>query len=113
MRQALYVVMKNKKPLKDRLALVTGASRGIGRAVALALAQHGAHVVIAARTIGALEELDDEIREAGGKATLLQLDSPRATRSISSGRRCSSAGASSTSSSATPASSARCRRCTT
>lgn len=66
--------MKQKKPLKDRLALVTGASRGIGRAVALALAQNGAHVVIAARTIGALEELDDEIRAAGGKATLLQLD---------------------------------------
>ena len=66
--------MKNKKPLKDRLALVTGASRGIGRAVALALAQNGAHVVVAARTIGALEELDDEIRKGGGKATLLQLD---------------------------------------
>jgi NAD(P)-dependent dehydrogenase (short-subunit alcohol dehydrogenase family) len=66
--------MKNKKPLKDRLALVTGASRGIGRAVALALAQNGAHVVVAARTIGALEELDDEIRKGGGKATLLQMD---------------------------------------
>jgi NAD(P)-dependent dehydrogenase (short-subunit alcohol dehydrogenase family) len=66
--------MKNKKPLKDRLALVTGASRGIGRAVALARAQNGAHVVIAARTIGALEELDDEIRKGGGKATLLQID---------------------------------------
>jgi NAD(P)-dependent dehydrogenase (short-subunit alcohol dehydrogenase family) len=66
--------MKNKKPLKDRLALVTGASRGIGRAVALALAQNGAHVVVAARTIGALEELDDEIRKGGGKATLLQVD---------------------------------------
>jgi NAD(P)-dependent dehydrogenase (short-subunit alcohol dehydrogenase family) len=66
--------MKNKKPLKDRLALVTGASRGIGRAVALALGQAGAHVVIVARTIGALEELDDEIRAGGGKATLLQLD---------------------------------------
>ena len=68
------VIMKNKKPLKDRIALVTGASRGIGRAVALALAQHGAHVVVVARTIGALEELDDEIRKDGGKATLLQLD---------------------------------------
>jgi NAD(P)-dependent dehydrogenase (short-subunit alcohol dehydrogenase family) len=66
--------MKQKKPLKDRLALVTGASRGIGRAVALGFAQAGAHVVIAARTIGALEELDDDIRAQGGKATLLQLD---------------------------------------
>ena len=65
--------MKNKKPLKDRLALVTGASRGIGRAVALALAE-GAHVIVAARTNGALEELDDEIRKAGGKATILKLD---------------------------------------
>ncbi|MFA5898716.1 MAG: SDR family NAD(P)-dependent oxidoreductase [Hyphomicrobium sp.] len=66
--------MKNKKPLKDRLALVTGASRGIGRAVALGLAKAGAHVVVVARTIGALEALDDEIRADGGKATLLQLD---------------------------------------
>ncbi len=66
--------MKTKKPLKERLALVTGASRGIGRAVALALAKHGAHVVITARTVGGLEELDDEIRAQGGKATLLQLD---------------------------------------
>lgn len=66
--------MKNNKPLKDRLALVTGASRGIGRSIALGLAEAGAHVVVVARTIGALEELDDEIRAAGGKATLLQLD---------------------------------------
>ena len=66
--------MKNKKPFQDRLALVTGASRGIGRAVALGLAKAGAHVVITARTVGALEELDDEIRAAGGKATLVALD---------------------------------------
>ncbi len=66
--------MKSKKPLKERLALVTGASRGIGRAVALELAKQGAHVVITARTVGGLEELDDEIRAAGGKATLLPLD---------------------------------------
>lgn len=66
--------MKSNKPLKDRLALVTGASRGIGRSIALGLAKAGAHVVVVARTIGALEELDDEIRAAGGKATLLQLD---------------------------------------
>lgn len=62
------------KRLDGRIALVTGASRGIGRAVALALAKEGAHVVIAARTAGALEELDDAIQDAGGTATILQID---------------------------------------
>jgi NAD(P)-dependent dehydrogenase (short-subunit alcohol dehydrogenase family) len=66
--------MKAKKTFKDRLALVTGASRGIGRAVARALARDGAHVIVTARTVGGLEELDDEIRAAGGNATLLALD---------------------------------------
>src|ERR1700688_4709336 len=61
-------------PLADRLALVTGASRGIGRATALALAGAGAHVVAVARTIGGLEELDDAIRAVGGSATLVPLD---------------------------------------
>src|SRR5690606_30996509 len=60
--------------LDGRIALITGASRGIGRAVALAIAREGAHVVLLARTQGALEEVDDEIREAGGSATLLQLE---------------------------------------
>ena len=60
--------------LTGRLALVTGASRGIGRAVALALAQQGAHVIAVARTVGGLEELDDEIGQAGGSATLVPLD---------------------------------------
>lgn len=60
--------------LKDRLALVTGASRGIGRAAALALAAEGAHVILIARTVGGLEEVDDEIQKAGGKATLVPLD---------------------------------------
>lgn len=63
-----------EQPLIDRIALVTGASRGIGRATALALAALGAHVVLTARTQGALEEVDDEIRSAGGQATLLPLD---------------------------------------
>jgi len=59
------------KPLANRLAVVTGASRGIGRAAALALAGAGAHVIALARTQGALEELDDEIRSLGGAATLV------------------------------------------
>jgi NAD(P)-dependent dehydrogenase (short-subunit alcohol dehydrogenase family) len=58
----------------QRIALVTGASRGIGYACALALARQGAHVVCVARTVGGLEELDDEIRKAGGSATLVPLD---------------------------------------
>jgi NAD(P)-dependent dehydrogenase (short-subunit alcohol dehydrogenase family) len=61
-------------PLADRIALVTGASRGIGRATALALAGAGAHVVAVARTVGGLEELDDAIRAVGGSATLVPLD---------------------------------------
>lgn len=61
-------------PLDGRVAVVTGASRGIGRAAALALAEAGAHVVAVARTQGALEELDDEIRQVGGSATLVPLD---------------------------------------
>jgi NAD(P)-dependent dehydrogenase (short-subunit alcohol dehydrogenase family) len=62
-------------PLADRLILVTGASRGIGRASALALAKAGAHVIATARTQGGLEELDDEIRrETGNGATLVPLD---------------------------------------
>src|SRR6266545_3400328 len=62
------------KPLADRIALVTGASRGIGYAAALALGRAGAHVVAVARTVGGLEELDDAIRAAGGSATLVPLD---------------------------------------
>ena len=61
-------------PLADRIALVTGASRGIGHATAVALAQAGAHIVAVARTTGGLEELDDRIRALGGSATLVPLD---------------------------------------
>lgn len=62
------------KPLASRIALVTGASRGIGHATAKALAKAGAHIVAVARTQGGLEELDDEIRQDGGSATLVPLD---------------------------------------
>ncbi|MCO6415888.1 SDR family NAD(P)-dependent oxidoreductase [Siccirubricoccus sp. KC 17139] len=62
------------KPLEGSVALVTGASRGIGAATALELARLGAHCVLTARTQGALEELDDRIRAAGGQATLFPLD---------------------------------------
>ncbi|HJT43256.1 MAG TPA: SDR family NAD(P)-dependent oxidoreductase [Rhizomicrobium sp.] len=63
-----------KPDLSGRIALVTGASRGIGRAAAIALAGAGAHVILAARTVGGLEEADDEIRKAGGSATLVPMN---------------------------------------
>lgn len=62
------------RPLLGRIALVTGASRGIGRAVALELARAGAHIIALARTQGALEELDDAIRAEGSEATLVPCD---------------------------------------
>lgn len=60
--------------LHGKIALVTGASRGIGAAVAKRLAAEGAHVIITARTVGGLEAVDDAIRAAGGEATLVPLD---------------------------------------
>jgi NAD(P)-dependent dehydrogenase (short-subunit alcohol dehydrogenase family) len=60
--------------LAGTIALITGASRGIGAAVARRFAGEGAHVVLAARTVGGLEELDDQIRAEGGSATLVPLD---------------------------------------
>ncbi|MBV9549152.1 MAG: SDR family NAD(P)-dependent oxidoreductase [Alphaproteobacteria bacterium] len=59
--------------LAGKIALVTGASKGIGRAAAIALGAAGAHVICLARTVGGLEEVDDEIRKSGGSATLVPL----------------------------------------
>ncbi|MFL6797854.1 MAG: SDR family NAD(P)-dependent oxidoreductase [Xanthobacteraceae bacterium] len=63
-----------ERALLDRIALVTGASRGLGYATAVALAKAGAHIVAVARTVGGLEELDDAIKAAGSSATLVPLD---------------------------------------
>src|SRR5437899_6186471 len=60
--------------LAGRIALITGASRGIGAAVAERFAREGAHDVLAARTIGGLEEVDDAVLAAGGSATLVPVD---------------------------------------
>src|SRR5580692_12561208 len=62
------------KPLDKKIALVTGASRGIGRAAAVALGRAGAHVICVARTVGGLEDTDDAIVKAGGSATLVPLN---------------------------------------
>src|ERR1044071_9503405 len=62
------------QPLSGRIALVSGASRGIGHATGIALARAGAHVVAVARTVGGVEELDAAIQAAGGTATLVPLD---------------------------------------
>jgi NAD(P)-dependent dehydrogenase (short-subunit alcohol dehydrogenase family) len=62
------------KSLSGRIALVTGASRGIGRAAAIALGREGAHVICVARTVGGLEETDDAIQKVGGTATLVPLN---------------------------------------
>ncbi len=62
------------QPLAGSIALVTGASRGIGRATALSLARAGAHIVAVGRTVGALEEIDDAVQSAGSSATLVPLD---------------------------------------
>jgi NAD(P)-dependent dehydrogenase (short-subunit alcohol dehydrogenase family) len=66
--------MTESKELTGKVVLVTGASRGIGYQAALEAARRGAHVIAVARTVGGLEELDDEIQEAGASATLVPLD---------------------------------------
>jgi NAD(P)-dependent dehydrogenase (short-subunit alcohol dehydrogenase family) len=66
--------MSDSKPLDGKLALVTGASRGIGAATAEALAREGAHVILVARSAKALEEVEERIHQAGGSATIAPLD---------------------------------------
>jgi NAD(P)-dependent dehydrogenase (short-subunit alcohol dehydrogenase family) len=66
--------MSDSKPLSSKLALVTGASRGIGAATAEVLAAAGAHVILVARTGPALEEVEERIHDAGGTATIAPLD---------------------------------------
>jgi NAD(P)-dependent dehydrogenase (short-subunit alcohol dehydrogenase family) len=66
--------MNENRPLADRIALVTGASRGIGEATSLALAKAGAHVIALARTTGGLEALEDQIVKEGGTVTLVPFD---------------------------------------
>jgi NAD(P)-dependent dehydrogenase (short-subunit alcohol dehydrogenase family) len=66
--------MTDSKPFSGKLALVTGASRGIGAATAEALGAAGAHVILVARTAAALEEVEERIHEAGGSATIAPLD---------------------------------------
>jgi NAD(P)-dependent dehydrogenase (short-subunit alcohol dehydrogenase family) len=66
--------MSSSQTMSGRVALITGASRGIGRAVATRFAAEGAHVILIARTVGGLEEVDDEIKAAGGEATLVPCD---------------------------------------
>ena len=66
--------MSTEKPLEGRLALVTGASKGIGAATAKALASAGAHVILTGRDVKALEAVEDDIHEAGGSSTIAPLD---------------------------------------
>ncbi len=64
--------MNNK--MKNKVALVTGASRGLGRSIAKSLALEGAELILVGRTISALEELDDEIKSIGSKSTIVPMD---------------------------------------
>jgi NAD(P)-dependent dehydrogenase (short-subunit alcohol dehydrogenase family) len=67
-------VARSQQRLKGRIALITGASRGLGAAAAVAYASEGAHCVLVARTVGGLEAVDDRIKALGGTATLVPLD---------------------------------------
>jgi NAD(P)-dependent dehydrogenase (short-subunit alcohol dehydrogenase family) len=63
-----------QKDMKNKIALITGASRGLGRSVAKSLAKKGVELILVARTISALEELDDEIKSIGSKSTIVPMD---------------------------------------
>jgi short-subunit dehydrogenase len=63
-----------QKDMKNKIALITGASRGLGRSVAKSLAKKGIELILVARTISALEELDDEIKSIGSKSTIVPID---------------------------------------
>jgi len=69
-----YNLSKRNNTLEGKIALVTGASRGIGAAISLELAKLGAHVILTSRSVGGLEEVDDSIRSFGGSATISPLD---------------------------------------
>jgi NAD(P)-dependent dehydrogenase (short-subunit alcohol dehydrogenase family) len=73
------------KPLSGQVALITGASRGLGAATSVALAEQGAHVVLIARTVGGLEETDDKVRAVGGEATLMPIDLSQPDKLVSLG----------------------------
>src|SRR3546814_14756459 len=73
MPEETETILMTDKPFAGKLALVTGASRGIGTAIAEALGRTGAHVIITARTSGGLEEVEERIHAAGGSATIAPL----------------------------------------
>jgi NAD(P)-dependent dehydrogenase (short-subunit alcohol dehydrogenase family) len=73
------------KPLSGQVALITGASRGLGAATAVALAEQGAHVVLIGRTVGGLEETDDKVRAVGGEAVLMPVDLSEPAKLVSLG----------------------------
>jgi NAD(P)-dependent dehydrogenase (short-subunit alcohol dehydrogenase family) len=73
------------KPLSGQVALITGASRGLGAATAVALAEQGAQVVLIGRTVGGLEETDDKVRGVGGEAVLMPIDLSEPAKLVSLG----------------------------